>query len=61
MIERGDVASDLGLGHWMRRRNLCPRKDGVVELRPENPAFPPITFSDGQELAIWGVVVGVVY
>lgn len=33
---------------------------GKVELRPENPLYPPITFGDGAELQIWGVVVGVV-
>ena len=31
-----------------------------VELHPENPHYPPITFTDGTELQIWGVVVGVV-
>ena len=33
---------------------------GRIELRPENPSFSSITFSEGQELQIWGVVVGVV-
>ena len=33
---------------------------GCVELRPENPAYQPITFKDGAELQVWGVVVGVV-
>ena len=33
---------------------------GSIELCPENPDFPSITFSEGQELQIWGVVVGVV-
>ena len=33
---------------------------GRVELRPENPAYPPIKFNDGSELQVWGVVVGVV-
>ena len=33
---------------------------GCVELRPENPAYQPITFKDGSELQVWGVVVGVV-
>ena len=33
---------------------------GVVELWPENPAFTPITFKDGEEMQVWGVVVGVV-
>ena len=33
---------------------------GRVELQPENPSYEPITFSEGNELQIWGVVVGVV-
>jgi DNA polymerase V len=33
---------------------------GTIELRPENPNYPAITFSDGAELQVWGVVVGVV-
>ena len=33
---------------------------GRVELRPENPAYPPIVFQEGMELLVWGVVVGVV-
>ena len=33
---------------------------GRIELCPENPNFTSITFSEGQELQIWGVVVGVV-
>lgn len=33
---------------------------GKVELRPENPHYPVINFTDGTELQIWGVVVGVV-
>lgn len=33
---------------------------GRVELQPENPNYTPITFEQGRELQIWGVVVGVV-
>ena len=33
---------------------------GRVELRPENPAYPPIVFQEGRELLVWGVVIGVV-
>lgn len=33
---------------------------GRIELRPENPEYQPITFTEGNELQIWGVVVGVV-
>ncbi|MBB3212672.1 DNA polymerase V [Herbaspirillum sp. Sphag1AN] len=32
----------------------------VIELRPDNPAFSTITFKDGEEMQVWGVVVGVV-
>jgi DNA polymerase V len=33
---------------------------GRIELQPENPSYQPITFNEGKELQIWGVVVGVV-
>ena len=33
---------------------------GRVELRPENPVYPPIVFQEGSELLVWGVVIGVV-
>jgi len=33
---------------------------GRIELQPENPSYQPITFTEGSELQIWGVVVGVV-
>lgn len=33
---------------------------GKTELQPENPQYQPITFEEGGELQIWGVVVGVV-
>ena len=36
------------------------RRTGKIELRAENPAYPPIVFSQANELVIWGVVVGVV-
>ena len=31
-----------------------------VELHAENPAYSPIVFRDGNELVVWGVVVGMV-
>jgi len=31
-----------------------------LELHPDNPAFPPIRLTEGKQLEIWGVVVGVV-
>lgn len=36
------------------------KKQHQIALLPENPAYPPITFKDNEELHIWGVVVGVV-
>ena len=36
------------------------RQNGRVELRPENAGYPVITFRDGEELRIWGVVTGAV-
>lgn len=36
------------------------RRGEVIELRPENPAFPAIRFAGLDELHIWGVVTGVV-
>lgn len=34
------------------------QRAGIVELRPENPAYRPIRFAELDELAIWGVVTG---
>ncbi|MDH3710402.1 MAG: translesion error-prone DNA polymerase V autoproteolytic subunit [Cyclobacteriaceae bacterium] len=36
------------------------RNGKTIELRPENPDYPVISFSDDMELVIWGVVAGVV-
>jgi DNA polymerase V len=36
------------------------QRGGRIELRPENANFPAITLEEGDELRIWGVVVGVV-
>lgn len=35
------------------------RQGATVALHAENPAFPAITFQEGMELVIWGVVSGV--
>lgn len=35
------------------------RLRGTGELRPENPAYPVLTFRDGAKLEVWGVVGGV--
>lgn len=36
------------------------KSQGCIELRPENPDYSAITFTEDSELQIWGVVVGVV-
>lgn len=35
-------------------------EDGVPQLHAANPAYPPILFKDGQEMRVWGVVIGCV-
>lgn len=35
------------------------RQNGVVELRPDNPAYAPIQLKEAEELLVWGVVIGV--
>ena len=37
------------------------RRAGRIELRAENPAYPPIRLSDESELSIWGVVRHVIH
>ena len=37
------------------------RRGGQVSLRAANPAFPPITFAEEQQLVIFGVVTWVVH
>lgn len=46
------------VGHELTVKRLY-RREGVIELRPENPAFPVIVCKDDMELVIWGVVTGV--
>lgn len=36
------------------------RRHGRIELHAENPAYAPICLKDGEELQIWGVVVGLI-
>lgn len=59
-IERIDYHIVVALVRGERTLKRLFRRGQRVELRPENPAFKPIVFNDGDELEIWGVVVGVV-
>lgn len=36
------------------------RRAGRIRLLPANPTFPPIEFSDGQLLVVWGVVTWII-
>lgn len=36
------------------------RKDGIIELRPANPAYQAIRLEEGDELIVWGVVTAVI-
>ncbi|MGF1527118.1 MAG: LexA family protein [Candidatus Competibacterales bacterium] len=35
------------------------RRRGLLELRPENPAYTPLVVGGEMELLVWGVVTGV--
>ena len=52
------VVADVD-GEWMIKR-LYKRGD-VIKLLSEHPEHPPITFSEGQELVIFGVVTYVIH
>lgn len=46
-------------GEWMVKRLF--KRGNVVKLLSEHPDHPPITFAEGQELMIFGVVTSVLY
>ncbi len=37
------------------------KKNGTLRLLAENPAFPPLTFTDDTSLSIWGVVTATIH
>ncbi len=39
-------------------KRLARDAHGRPMLHPENPDYPDITVDDGQELSVWGVVIG---
>lgn len=51
------VVAVLGNDYTLKR---LVRSAGRWALRAENPAYPPIFIHDGEDLTVWGVVVGVV-
>lgn len=53
-----DIVVAIVDGEYTIKRLYIQRE--CIELRAENPAYPPITFTSGSELQVWGVVVGVV-
>ena len=56
--QAGDIVVAVVNGEYTIKR--LRYRQGQPELWPENPAYTPITFAEGAELEIWGVVVGVV-
>lgn len=52
------VVADVD-GEWMVKRLY--KRGSVVKLLSENPDHPPITFAEGQELVIFGVVTYVIH
>ena len=50
----GDVVLACINGDFTLKR-YC-KENGVIWLKAENPAYPPIHFSEGDEMQIWGVV-----
>lgn len=41
-------------------KRLNRLRGGGLELVAENPEFPPLRFTEGQEVVVWGVVTAVV-
>jgi DNA polymerase V len=56
--QAGDIVVAVVNGEYTIKR--LRYRQGQPELWPENPAYTAITFAEGAELEIWGVVVGVV-
>ena len=57
--KHGDVVVAIVDSEYTVKR--LHKRNGKVELRPENPNFPIITFKDGQELNIFGVVKNTIH
>ncbi|MBR6715685.1 MAG: translesion error-prone DNA polymerase V autoproteolytic subunit [Prevotella sp.] len=41
----------------MKYLDLTHRKDGYIELRPANPAYPVFRVNAGDKFEVWGVVI----
>ena len=44
-------------GFTMKFLDLTHRKDGYIELRPANPAYPVFKVNDPENFQIWGTVI----
>ncbi|MFB0914889.1 MAG: translesion error-prone DNA polymerase V autoproteolytic subunit [Burkholderiaceae bacterium] len=56
--KHGDIVVAVVDGEYTLKRLY--KRPPRVELHAENPAYSPIVFRDGNELVVWGVVVGMV-
>ena len=54
----GDIVIAVFNGEFTVKR--FRRNGSMIELLPENPAFPKIRLAEGVELEIWGVVTGAI-
>ena len=54
---RGIVVAVVGGDYTLK---FFHRQAGVIQLHSANPRYPPLCFSQDDELQLWGVVVGVV-
>ena len=44
-------------GFTMKYLDLTHKKDGYIELRPANPAYPTFRIEAGDNFEVWGVVI----
>jgi DNA polymerase V len=54
----GHIVIAIFEGELIVRRYI--QHDGRVTLKADNPTYDDITFKDGQELKIWGVVTSLI-
>jgi DNA polymerase V len=52
----GDIVVAVIDGDFTVKR--LEQRRGKIRLLAENPSYPPIEFKEGQEMTIWGVMVG---
>ena len=54
------VAWWAGEGFTMKYLDLTHRRDGYIELRPANPAYPVFRIDDPEQFQVWGTVIHII-